>query len=210
MNQSANNQTEQEIFWSGDFGDEYIDRNQGDQLLASNLNFFNDALSSCSTIQSCVEFGANIGMNLRALQLLFPGIHCSGIEINKTAAAELGKLIGHDAVFNGAISDFEPNKQANLALIKGVLIHINPQQLDVVYEKLYETSSRYILVAEYYNPSPVSISYRGHSDKLFKRDFAGEMLDIYPNLDLVDYGFAYHRDNKYPQDDITWFLMEKR
>ena len=210
MNQSANNQTEQEIFWSGDFGDEYIDRNQGDQLLASNLNFFNDALSSCSTIQSCVEFGANIGMNLRALQLLFPGIQCSGIEINKTAAAELEKLIGRDAVFNGAISDFEPNKQASLALIKGVLIHINPQQLGVVYEKLYETSSRYILVAEYYNPSPVSISYRGHTDKLFKRDFAGEMLDIYPNLDLVDYGFAYHRDNKYPQDDITWFLMEKR
>ena len=210
MNQSANNQTEQEIFWSGDFGDDYIDRNQGDQLLASNLNFFNDALSSCTKIQSCVEFGANIGMNLRALQLLFPGIHCSGIEINKTAAAELGNLIGHDAVFNGAISDFEPNKQADLALIKGVLIHINPQQLGVVYEKLYETSSRYILVAEYYNPSPVSISYRGHSDKLFKRDFAGEMLDIYPNLDLVDYGFAYHRDNKYPQDDITWFLMEKR
>ena len=210
MNQSANNQTEQEIFWSGDFGDEYIDRNQGDQLLASNLNFFNDALSSCTKIQSCVEFGANIGMNLRALQLLFPGIQCSGIEINKTAAAELGKLIGRDAVFNGAISDFEPNKQASLALIKGVLIHINPQQLGVVYEKLYETSSRYILVAEYYNPSPVSISYRGHTDKLFKRDFAGEMLDIYPNLDLVDYGFAYHRDNKYPQDDITWFLMEKR
>ena len=210
MNQSANNQTEQEIFWSGDFGDEYIDRNQGDQLLASNLNFFNDALSSCNKIQSCIEFGANIGMNLRALQLLFPGIQCSGIEINKTAAAELGELIGHDAVFNGAISDFEPNKKANLALIKGVLIHINPQQLDVVYEKLYETSNRYILVAEYYNPSPVSISYRGHSDKLFKRDFAGEMLDMYPNLDLVDYGFAYHRDSKYPQDDITWFLMEKR
>ena len=210
MNQSSNNQTEQEIFWSGDFGDEYIDRNQGDQLLASNLNFFNDALSSCTKIQSCVEFGANIGMNLRALQLLFPGIHCSGIEINKMAAAELGNLIGQDAVFIGAISDFEPKKQADLALIKGVLIHINPQQLNVVYEKLYETSNRYILVAEYYNPSPVSISYRGHSDKLFKRDFAGEMLDIYPNLDLVDYGFAYHRDNKYPQDDITWFLMEKR
>lgn len=210
MNQSNNNQTEQEIFWSGDFGDEYIDRNQGEQLLASNLNFLNDALRACSKIQSCVEFGANIGMNLRALQLLFPGIHCSGIEINKTAAAELGNLIGYDSVFNGAITDFEPNNEVDLALIKGVLIHINPQQLDVVYRKLYETTSRYILVAEYYNPSPVSISYRGHSDKLFKRDFAGEMLDIYPNLDLVDYGFAYHRDNKYPQDDITWFLMEKR
>ena len=35
------------------------------------------------------------------------------------------------------------------------------------------------------------------------------MLDIYPNPDLVDYGLRI-RDNKYPQDDITWFLMEKR
>jgi spore coat polysaccharide biosynthesis protein SpsF len=27
---------------------------------------------------------------------------------------------------------------------------------------------------------------------------------------LVDYGFAYHRDPNFPQDDITWFLLEKR
>ena len=25
-----------------------------------------------------------------------------------------------------------------------------------------------------------------------------------------DYGFAYKRDPKFPQDDITWFLMEKK
>ena len=28
--------TEQEEFWAGDFGIEYIDRNKGDKLLASN------------------------------------------------------------------------------------------------------------------------------------------------------------------------------
>ena len=65
------------------------------------------------------------------------------------------------------------------------------------------------MVAEYYNPTPVSINYRGHTDKLFKRDFAGEIMDMYPNLKLVDYGFIYHRDDAFPQDDITWFLMEK-
>ena len=27
---------------------------------------------------------------------------------------------------------------------------------------------------------------------------------------LVDYGFAYRHDPNFPQDDITWFLMEKR
>ena len=28
-------------------------------------------------------------------------------------------------------------------------------------------------------------------------------------IQLVDYGFAYHRDKSFPQDDISWFLLEK-
>ena len=35
-------------------------------------------------------------------------------------------------------------------------------------------------------------------------------MDAYPELRLVNYGFAYHRDESFPQDDITWFLLEKR
>jgi spore coat polysaccharide biosynthesis protein SpsF len=44
---------------------------------------------------------------------------------------------------------------------------------------------------------------------LFKRDFAGDLLDRFPGLVLVDYGFVYHRDKAFPQDDMTWFLLEK-
>lgn len=94
-------------------------------------------------------------------------------------------------------------------LIKGVLIHINPEFLDQVYAKLYEATGRYLMVCEYYNPTPVNVNYRGHSDRLFKRDFCGEILDRYPSLQLIDYGFVYHRDPSFPQDDITWFLMER-
>ena len=65
--------TEQEAFWAGDFGTEYIQRNQGDALLASNLDFFAKALRQARGVQSCIEFGANIGMNLKALKLLHPG-----------------------------------------------------------------------------------------------------------------------------------------
>jgi spore coat polysaccharide biosynthesis protein SpsF len=90
-----------------------------------------------------------------------------------------------------------------------VLIHINPEQLDLVYQKLNASSKKYILIAEYYNPSPVMIPYRGNEDRLFKRDFAGEMLEKYTDLSLVDYGFAYRKDPIFPQDDITWFLLEK-
>ena len=201
--------TEQEAFWAGDFGTQYSQRNQGDTLLASNLNFFSKALQQAHGLNTCIEFGANIGMNLKALKLLYPQQEQNGIEINADAAAELTKVISPAHVYQGSILDFVPHKTWDLALIKGVLIHINPDELPGVYDKLVLTCGKYLLVAEYYNPSPVTITYREHSDRLFKRDFAGEIMDRHPQMALVDYGFAYHRDPSFPQDDITWFLMER-
>lgn len=201
--------TEQEEFWAGEFGNEYIGRNKSDEILASNLNFFSKALNQAGRPKSLIEFGANVGMNLRALQYLYPSIELSGVEINKTAAEELATHIGKANVHNQSIFDYEANKKYEVSLIKGVLIHINPDMLNVVYDKLYNSSSKYILVCEYYNPSPVAINYRGHTNKLFKRDFAGEILEKYPDLKLVDYGFVYKRDLAFPADDITWFLLGK-
>jgi spore coat polysaccharide biosynthesis protein SpsF len=201
--------TEQEEFWAGDFGTEYIDRNKGDALLASNLNFFSKALLCAHGIKSCIEFGANIGMNLKALKLLYPGLDADAIEINTDAAQELAKVIPAKQVHNQSILDFVPSRQWDLTLIKGVLIHMNPVVLPQVYDKLFAACGRHLLVAEYYNPAPVAIPYRGHRDRLFKRDFAGEIMDRHPQLKLIDYGFAYRRDPNFPQDDITWFLMEK-
>lgn len=202
--------TAQEAFWAGEFGNDYIGRNDSRELLASNLNFFSNAMRRMDKISSCIEFGANIGMNLKAIKLLHPAISLNAIEINKTAADQLASEIGNDNVFNGSVFDYPVTKKFDLTLIKGVLIHINPDMLPTVYEKLYTASGKYILVCEYYNPSPVAINYRGHEDRLFKRDFAGEMLEKYSDLKLVDYGFAYKRDAVFPQDDITWFLMEKK
>ena len=202
--------TPQEEFWAGNFGEEYIGRNNSQEYLASNLNFFSKALKQVGRPKSLIEFGANIGMNLKAIQHLYPNILLKGIEINEEASRELAKLIGEKNIFKGSIFDYESTKQFELSLIKGVLIHINPDMLPTVYKKLYDSSRRYVLICEYYNPCPVKISYRGHNDRLFKRDFAGEMLDLYSDLELIDYGFCYKRDKSFPQDDITWFLMEKK
>jgi spore coat polysaccharide biosynthesis protein SpsF len=113
-------------------------------------------------------------------------------------------------VLNKSLYDFDiPSASYDFVFTKGVLIHLDPSTLDVVYKKLVGASNRYVLIAEYYNRTPVSIPYRGHRDKLFKRDFAGELLDQYSDLRLVDYGFSYHRDRAFPQDDISWFLLQK-
>jgi spore coat polysaccharide biosynthesis protein SpsF len=202
--------TEQEAFWAGEFGNAYIERNQGDALLASNLDFFSKALRATRGVKTCIEFGANIGMNLKAIQLLHPAVEASAIEINAQAAAKLREIIEPNNVHNTSILEFEPTHTYDLTLIKGVLIHINPDELPHVYDKLVASCNRYLMVAEYYNPAPVTIPYRGHTDRLFKRDFAGEIMDRHPQLQLLDYGFAYRRDPNFPQDDITWFLMEKQ
>jgi spore coat polysaccharide biosynthesis protein SpsF len=200
--------TEQENFWSGEFGDDYITRNRGEFSIASNLALFSKILSKTHKVRSLIEFGANIGLNLQAIQLLLPEVKISAVEINSTAVKELEKM-GGVTVENKSILDYLPQNKFDFTLIKGVLIHINPDYLSKVYEILYQSSNRYICVVEYYNPSPVTVNYRGHQDRLFKRDFAGEMLDKFQNLSLIDYGFVYHRDTNFPQDDLTWFLMEK-
>jgi pseudaminic acid biosynthesis-associated methylase len=202
--------TDQEAFWAGEFGTQYIERNQSDQLLASNLDFFAKALRQTGGVSSCLEFGANIGMNLKALNLLFPGIESSAVEINNEAVQQLGKVIPAANVHHQSILDYVPTQTFDLALIKGVLIHMDPDVLPEVYDTLVGAAGRYLLVAEYYDPTPVAIPYRGHERRLFKRDFAGEIMDRHSAMHLCDYGFVYHRDPLFPQDDITWFLMEKR
>lgn len=203
-------QTEQEKFWAGEFGDEYISRNNSEKLLASKIAFFSQCLKKCISIQGGVlELGSNIGLNLKAIGMLFPKVNMTAVEINENAA-EICKKIDRVDVFNGSIFDFQSNTKFDLTFTKGVLIHINPDKLNDVYEKLYKYTNRYILISEYYNPKPIEVSYRGNTDRLFKRDFAGELMDKYSDLELIDYGFIYHRDNNFPDDDNNWFLLEKK
>ncbi len=199
--------SEQEDFWTGTFGTEYISRNKGSDLLASNTYFFSNALKFISNKpETLMEIGANIGMNVDALRNLFPRLEVSAIEINEDACQILDKK--SVTVYQGSVTSVECNKKFDLVLSKGVLIHIAPELLDKTYEKIYNLSNQWILIGEYYNPSPTAIDYRGYKNKLFKRDFAGEMLDKFNDLELCDYGFSYHR-GKFAQDDISWFLLRK-
>lgn len=201
--------TDQEAFWAGKFGDDYIARNTGDALLGSNISLLAKMLGRCPHAKSLIEFGANIGMNLRAIRALRPDMELDAIEINATAVDQLRVWGGANRIHHASILDFHADRTWDIALIKGVLIHINPDFLPQVYESLFRASNRYVLVVEYYNPIPIEVVYRGHSGRLFKRDFAGELLDKYPGLRVVDYGFVWHRDPVFPQDDSTWFVLEK-
>lgn len=200
--------SDQEDFWAGDFGTNYIGRNDDRGLIAGNTRLFAEALKGIN-INSALEIGANIGQNLSAIRNLYPETTFSAIEINETACRELSKRHPECTVWNDSITEAEGIPAHELVLSKGVLIHLKPELLREVYERMLAWSTRFILIAEYYNPTPVSIPYRGHDERLFKRDFAGDLMAVDPSLSLVRYGFCYRNDPVHPMDDITWFLLEK-
>lgn len=195
--------TEQEEFWLNEFGEEYTERNENEDR--NNMAFWKQIMPY--KVGSILELGANRGSNLKALRKLNPQADITAVEINPLACDKLRGL-GAITVHQESIFDFKVKRTYELVFTKGVLIHINPGMLKSVYSKMHYAAEKYIVIAEYYNPTPATVEYRGHHNKLFKRDFAGEMLDMFPDLSMVGYGFWYHRD-AYPQDDINYFILRK-
>ena len=146
---------------------------------------------------------------MTAIRTLVPDVKLGAVEINHKAVDILKQREPNVKIYEDSLLNVDIEEQYDMVLIKGVLIHINPENLKTVYEKMYKLSKKYIVVVEYYSPIPISVNYRKNEDVLFKRDFAGELMDLYTDLKLVDYGFVYHRDSVFPADDLNWFLLSK-
>lgn len=194
---------DQEAYWKNNT--EYHKRSPGDE--ASNYEFFRKALACADLRWNCsiLEFGCGTGANLRSLKGCFSSPVLTGIEINPVAA----KIASQDAIVHVAsiFDPLPPMLEQDLVITKGLCIHIAPADLPRAYRALVDATERYLLVCEYFCPTPRMIPYRGENDRLWARDFAGEIIDQH-GLKLVDYGFVSKRD-MHPQDDLTFWLMEK-
>lgn len=198
---------DQELFWKGAFGDEYVDRIVGPKFVAAKVDMFIKALNVADNIGSIIELGSNRGLNANALKAILPSSHYTGVEIGDKAFSFLKQNPNVDECHHASIHGLKIDKKFDLAIIAGVMIHLNPNSLPDVYRLLASLSNRYVILSEYYNPTPVEINYRGHSGKLFKRDFAQEFIEE-TGFRLLDYGFLYQNDPKFHHADMTWFLLE--
>lgn len=204
---------EQSEFWRGEFSDGYISRNDSPELLLANQRFFEMALLATRHLKPArvIEFGANIGMNIRALQGLdaFRDTAFTAVEIKESACDRLREIgvTAHNADIlaeeRGWGGDYD------LVLVKGLLIHIHPNELRNAYAAIYDAARQFIFIAEYFATERRPVTYRGHPDRLWLADYGGELMDQYPDLVCLDYGFAWKRDRVAPQNDITWWLLEK-
>jgi len=78
--------------------DDYVIRNRGDFSIASNIALFSKILYRTNGIDSLLEIGANIGLNLKAIKQLLPQVKLSVIEVNQKAVEELEKMGGGDSL----------------------------------------------------------------------------------------------------------------
>ena len=200
----------QDVFWSEEYAESYMSKNSGFDNEIGRQGWAKILDKADLTEKTYLEVGCNIGRNVDQLCLLDPGLKPSVVELNSKALevvrsrhALVSSHCGPAQEANFASESFE------LVFTCCVLIHVPPADLLDVMKKMHAWSSRYIVIAEYFNRTPVSIEYQGRPNLLFKRDFGAMFADNF-DVELVDYGFLWGRIFEAGGfDDITWWLFEK-
>lgn len=200
----------QEKLWQSGFGTDYHKRNEFEDRTA----FWQDVLGDkvLQDAWSVLEPGAGKGENLAAIRDLRHNVQrigmyantLVGVEVNAQACKSLDSY--GFTVCNCPFLDVPLTMQYPLVITRGFLIHVPKVALKPTLAKIYNASSKYICLVEYFSPARREVEYHGHGSALWVDDYAGEMMSMYPDLKLVRYGFKYHTEGGY---DLTYFLLEK-
>lgn len=205
-------QTQQEKLWRGDFGDAYVGRNAvSDDKLAALTAHWAKILRATegAPARQILEVGANIGLNLRALRRLTTAeLHAVEPNAGARAVLERDAVLAPDRIYDRVAGDIGlPDRSIDLVFTSGVLIHIHPDHLLAACREMHRIARRYVVCVEYFADQPQEVPYRGQTEALFKRDFGGFWMDNFPDLRVLDYGFAWKRVTGL--DNLTWWVFEK-
>ena len=179
--------------WAGEFGDEYLARNRVDWR--ARIPFWK-AMIDATGARSVYEFGCNAGWNLSAIRRAYPDVVCSGCDINESAIRQ--------AIRAGLEVDDSPSAlgKSELVFTAGVLIHVAPDDLNDLMQRIADASTDYVLAVEYSAPAEQAIDYRGNKDMLWKRNYGALYMDM--GLELIQKGPAGKGF-----DQCTYWLLRK-
>ena len=211
--------TEQENFWSGDFGKNYTDRNsrQNDEFNiiyqawygVARTKMNQDFLGSLPKDIRILEVGCNTGMQLACLKSMgFTSLY--GIELQGYAVQKAKEYTEGINIIQGSAFDI-PFKDGffDLVFTSGVLIHIAPDNLSKVFAEMHRCSNKYVWGFEYYAEQTTSINYRGNEGFLWKANYGKLMRDQFENLSLVkEELYPYITDTEKGNVDFM-YLLEK-
>ena len=199
-----------EQFWKNDVTKSYINNNKKfDQQLG--VKAWNKMLKKIKhdEINSLLECGSNIGRNINFLNEVLPHSTKSIIEFAKVPYDIVTNKFELKSKYFGPIKNASFSTKFDLVFTSGVLIHIDPTELMENLNNIYKLSSRYILLNEYFNRTPLMIEYRGELNKLFKNNFGAIFIENF-KVKLIDYGFLWGKEyDSAGFDDTTYWIFEK-
>lgn len=194
-----------EQLWSGDFGDEYVERNIG--AYDHRAEFWKELLTK-NRCDRVLEVGCNVGGNLRWVAQHTPTTGVHGVDINEKALAYLRREFPSiNAQWSSARLLPYRDEWFDLVFTMGVLIHQPDSTLPLVMSEMVRTSRRWVLAGEYFSSRTEEVPYRGQEGALFKRDYGALFTDLFLELELVEKGVL---DRAKGWDDVTWWLLRKR
>lgn len=214
MNNTLTDNVEQRKFWSGKFGDNYIERNKSiaelnefyfKQTGFTQEQIFHSFFSDLEKDIKIIELGCNIGLKLSILKKMgFRNL--AGVELNKKAF-EIAKKINPDISFvNSSIEDYDLKEKFDLAYTSGVLIHINPLTLPQIMKKIVHLSEKYIFGFEYYSDELKEIKYRDESNVCWKQNFPQIFKNLFPELMTIKEQYIPYKDQNL--SDIAYLLRK--
>jgi pseudaminic acid biosynthesis-associated methylase len=207
--------------WIGEFGDSYQKRNASSWPSIKNRSrMFGDIFQAMENANkatpslpafpnSVIEVGGGAGDNLRAIDMIYERsrmpvklMACDPNETARKAMADVASVMPGDIL---ALP--YKNDAADLVFTSGVLIHIDPSELDRALSEIHRVSKRWILSIEYFNATPDEIEYRDRSGMLWRRDWGEAWMTKFPDIKPIGVGFMWKRLTGL--DNVTFFLFEK-
>ena len=193
-----------ERLWAGEFGNSYVDRNG--EVAERRVPFWRSFLAEFPA-RRILEVGCNLGGNLIPIAGFADPSGVFGVDVNQKALGLLrSKLPGVNALHGVARELPFRAGWFDLTFTTGVLIHQPPEVLPIVMSEIVRCSRRFVLCGEYYAETITEVPYHGQSGALFKRDFGGLYLQLFPELKLRKSG-ELSRDAGW--DDVTYWVFEK-
>jgi pseudaminic acid biosynthesis-associated methylase len=189
-------ETDQTKVWTGDFGKDYTSRNTYKSIDGFNQAYIDyygktkddlnkEILSNLPKNLKILEVGSNVGYQLASLQR-FGFSNLYGIEIQRECVEQSKKLWkGIDIVQASAFDIPFKDNYFDLVFTNNVLIHISPDDIDIVLNEMNRVSSKYIYGFEYYSEKYERIEYRNNLNLMWKTDFSNLFLKKFSNLKSI-------------------------
>jgi pseudaminic acid biosynthesis-associated methylase len=194
-----------EGLWSGDFGDDYVERNRA--ASEGRRPFWEHVLGKIEAT-SALEIGCNVGGNMRWLAGLLGAENVAGVDVNERALEVVrSEIPGVDARVASARELPFADDSFDLVFTTGVLIHQSPEELPRVMDEIVRCSRRYVLCGEYRADELEEVPYRGQRGALYKQDYGRLYQERFPQLQLLEEGFLPKSEGVW--DDVTYWIFEQ-